>query len=496
MPIAHLFAASALVLPLQTPPRIVIDGRFEDWSGVVARLNDPTDAPDAAVDFGEVRVAHDERFIHLLIDFGRVVNVQRLEGTASLLLDADGDKRTGQSVSGMPGVDAVVEMTPADPGSRGRQGRGAGLRLTGAAGLRSPYEIGLATGPTYSSRWFELRLQRRVELPGTAPFLAGDRFAGRLEFTDLDGRVRDTTDIFLHELSPVDPAPGGQPTDPLESPSPADLRVVTWNVDFGSLLRDQRRFGRVLQAIDPDIILLQELTEQTTPRQLVEFLERRLPAEDRGPWRALVGAGGGDLRTAVAARLPLEPVPTLHIVPYPDEPDRTVRLSAAAVGNGRRLLVVSVHLRCCGYAGSFEDRTRHMEAGATRRAVRRALDAGEFDGVIVAGDLNLVGSRWPLDLVAEGLGGGGSALALAEARRIDGLSNATWSDPDQPFVPGRLDYLLYGDTALESINDFAMDTRDLLPRWLDAHGLQPDDTVSASDHLPIVADLRWVDEQP
>jgi hypothetical protein len=82
---------------------------------------------------------------------------------------------------------------------------------------------------------------------------------------------------------------------------------------------------------------------------------------------------------------------------------------------------------------------------------------------------------------------------VAEALQIDGRSNATWGDPDLPFVPGRLDFLLYADTSLESINAFLMDTRDLEPRWLERHGLRGDDTASASDHLPLVADLRWID---
>ncbi len=40
-----------------------------------------------------------------------------------------------------------------------------------------------------------------------------------------------------------------------------------------------------------------------------------------------------------------------------------------------------------------------------------------------------------------------------------------------------------------------MDTRDLEPRWLQRHELRADDTASASDHLPLVADLRWIERK-
>jgi endonuclease/exonuclease/phosphatase family metal-dependent hydrolase len=493
MPHALLFSL-LLVTP---PPPIVIDGRFDDWSSVPVALVDPADAPEAVVDFGEVRVTHDDRFVHLLVDFGRVVNIQRLEGTARLLLDTDGNVRTGRTVSGLDGVDAVVELTPPDPDGRGRPGRGAGLRVIGVAEPRSAYDIGFTFGPTYADRRFEMRMDRRAVVAGLPRFLVGGRLSAKLEFTDLGGTAADSTDPFTHVLSPVDPVPGDQQSDPLARPPRADLRVVSWNVNFSGLLRRPELFGRILRAVDPDVILLQEIQEDATPAQLVEFARRWVPGRGgggaaRSGWNVLLGAGGGDLRCAVVTRLELDTVGALHVVPFPDLPQRTIRVAAAVVGEKRRLLVGSVHLRCCGWAGSFEDRTRQVEADALRRAVLNALPATRADGVLIAGDLNLVGSRRALDLLAEGLDGDRSDLTVAGALQIDGRSNATWGDPDLPFVPGRLDFLLYADTGLEPIDAFVLDTRDLEPRWLQRHGLRADDTASASDHLPLVADLRWI----
>ncbi|MHC4127341.1 MAG: endonuclease/exonuclease/phosphatase family protein [Planctomycetota bacterium] len=485
------------LLSLTTPSSIVIDGRFDDWAQVPVQLTDPADAPEAAVDFGELRVTHDDRFVHLLADFGNVVNLHHLRGTARLLLDADGDARTGQTLGGLNGVDVAVELTPPNPDAPGRFGRGVGLRVIGTAQQPSAYDIGFTFGPTYANRRFEMRLDRRTVLGGAPPFLAGGRFSGRLEFTDARGQVHDRTDPFTYELSPVDPMTADQLSDPLSRPPRADLRIVNWNVEFGGLFQRPERFGRTLRALDPDVILLQEVNEDTTAPQLVEFLQRWVPGQGRarGEWSVLIGAGGGDLRTVVAARHALESVAPLRVVPMPDRPDRTLRIAAAVVGTRRRLLVLSVHLRCCGWAGGFEDRTRQVEAGAIRRAVQRARTEVSFDGVVIAGDLNLVGSRRPLELLAEDLDSDGSALAVAAPLQIDGLSNVTWSDPGQPFTPGRLDFLLYADRDVEAANAFVMDVHDMAPPWRDRHRLRPDDTASASDHFPLVVDLRWIDRE-
>jgi hypothetical protein len=303
MPIALLFCLFSL-----GPSPIVIDGRFDDWSEVPVRLNDPADAPEAAVDFGELRVTHDDRFVHLLVDFGKVVNPHHLRGTARLLLDADGDARTGEALGGLDGVDVVVELTPPHPDVPGGLGRGVGLRVIGAAEPLSPYEIGFSFGPSWASRRFELRLQRRTVLAGAPPFLAGERFSSRLEFADDRGQLLDRTDPFTHELSPVDPRPGNQLSDPLGRRPRTALRVVSWNVNFGGLFRQPELFGRILRALDPDVILFQEIHEDTAPQQLVEFLRRWVVGggRSRRAWNALIGAAGGDLRTAVAARVDLE----------------------------------------------------------------------------------------------------------------------------------------------------------------------------------------------
>ncbi|MCH8152045.1 MAG: endonuclease/exonuclease/phosphatase family protein [Planctomycetes bacterium] len=498
-----LFAS--LVLGLQPNPagRIVIDGRFDDWASVPIALADPAGAPKAAVDFGEVRISHDDRFVHLLMDFGRTVNVQKLDGTVLLLLDCDGNRETGKSMRGLGGVDVIIELTPANAEFPGQAGEGVGLRSTTyqpdpqdtAARRLSPYDIGFTFAPTYASDRFEFRIRRGVELPQTAATFTRDRFTGKLLFRDRAGHARDETGAFSYELTPVNRSAKPKARDPLSRPGEAGLRIVSWNVNQGALLANSEPFGRVLAAVDPDVILLQELTDRNTAGQVEGVLNRWLPRDGPQQWDVVFGAGGGNLRCVIASRLELTPAKPVELVPHPMwREDHYLRAVGTIIEHaGKRLLVISVHLRARGRAGSREDLIRGLELETLRQAIRTAMLGENINGIIVAGDFNLVGSRRPLDLMTKWLDLENWSLEAAQAYQLDGLSNATWSDPDEPFVPGRLDYLLYSDATLTVLRSFVLDSRDLNPRWLDRHGLKLHDTASASDHLPLIADVKWVD---
>ena len=80
---------------------------------------------------------------------------------------------------------------------------------------------------------------------------------------------------------------------------------------------------------------------------------------------------------AIATPLPLTPIPS-----------DSERYASAVVTlpSGKRLLVVSVHLKCCGYAGSEEDHTRASQAEQLAKLIKS--ERGQNDGVVV--DLSLI----------------------------------------------------------------------------------------------------------
>jgi endonuclease/exonuclease/phosphatase family metal-dependent hydrolase len=513
MPVPLLLLFVLMVNQSQGTAPIVLDGRFDDWIGVPAAVVDGADAPQAEVDFRTIRIADEPRLVHVLIDLGegREVNVQRLDGCAKLLLDGDGEPATGRAVHGLPGVDVIISLTPPPPergaDARNTPGMGVGLESTTYEGdpedearpPLSPYDIGFALAPTYADRFVELRFERGAELPDTPPFMRGDHFTAKLVLVDPAGAVVDETDPFTCTMSPFAPArpveDAQQPDDPLARSPRSDLRIIAWNMQRGALFKQRDAALRVLRALDPDIICIQELPEDSTSEQVAALLNQTGAGGQadapRDAWSVVLGAGGGEKRAAIAARMPLTSNRHIEPVSHPNRDDWLLPTAGAiVVHNGRRLIVMSIHLKCCGRIGDESDLRRIVEAKAIRAAVRQAMKADHVDGVIIAGDLNLVGSRTPLDSLTGRIDDDGIVLSVAEPIQLDRRSNATWTDPREPFVPGRLDFVLHDEAALQAVGAFVFEARDLAPRWRARHGLRAEDT-TISDHLPIVADLSW-----
>jgi hypothetical protein len=154
--------------------------------------------------------------------------------------------------------------------------------------------------------------------------------------------------------------------------------------------------------------------------------------------------------------------------------------------------VVSVHFKCCGYAGSWQDETRVYQAQQLAGQIRK-LRKGDFGdecrkaGIVVIGDYNLVGSRKPLDILKIA---GLTELLLRSA--ADGAAY-TWRGitQEESFWPGRLDLLTYDRSALRPSMGLVVDTTRLSSRALRELKLSDADSL-ASDHLMLVADFQLV----
>ena len=107
---------------------------------------------------------------------------------------------------------------------------------------------------------------------------------------------------------------------------------------------------------------------------------------------------------------------------------------------------------------------------------------------VVGGDLNLVGTRAPLDLLRERLAADGGDLVVAPAEVPGDRAVYTWRGRrGSRFSPGRLDFLLFGGGGL--VNAFAFDSARLDAEARAKLGVRSADS-SASDHLALALDLR------
>ncbi len=492
----------AVALAQSPAPRIVIDGGFGDWSRVRVSPASQTGG------LRDVRITDDSRAVYFLLDFGRQWSLQESsDSTCLLLLDTDANPATGGAEHGLPGVDLVVELSPAS----GPQGVAA--RVPGPAPSRlTAYQLGFLSAPTYAAERFELRLART---PARFP---APSLRAKVVWLGASGEVLAESGILRHRLAPRRrPRRPPAAADPLARPPATDFRVLNWNVSGQRLLTSPAPYLNILGALQPDLILLDEVSPQVPVAAVEEFLAQLPASPEAPPWRVLLGSSGYRERSLIATRSPLTAAAAFRSIEFPpavrDEvlasrPAPFPMLPAVLAGgvpatgawvelSGRRLLTVALDLVCCAtHPGGVEDRIRLTQAAALRAAINQAQRDQPSQAVLVAGDFNLVGLRAPLDTLAQGLDPAGSDLLTVEALDLAGLSNVTWADSSSRYPPGRLDFQLYSASSLRVIHAFVFDSRALPSTWLAAHHLQPSDSAMASDHNPVVADFQWRSSPP
>jgi endonuclease/exonuclease/phosphatase family metal-dependent hydrolase len=447
-----------------------LDGAFGDW-------------PDGA------RAVADERFIYLRFDTPEVVTLQQAPWTVSVLIDTDASAATGTRFdwddAGL-GADLRLDMSPLYQGAVGNGVGGAWLEGRGDRPL-SRAASAFAWAPTHAEDAFELRIGR-AELD-----LGGGPIVLRIAALDAAGEPVWTLDPVRLDLPPIDPAP-----ERIEVALPAKpdgaVRVLSWNVLWGSPMGNPEPFDRVLQALKPDVVLVQEWDDRNrdappvTEEELVKWFNY---SEESPVWTAIKG---GERGVAIVSRHPMQRIETRTLRPVAEgdpqvDDSRGIRVAAARITTpAGDLVATSLHLKCCGgYAGE-EDSQRLAEARAIRAALQQAIRASAPDMVIIGGDFNLVGDPAPQALLASGTDADGGDLVVADTKNLGQQVRHTWREQGSRFAPGRLDYALVGDAGARIANAFIFDASVLSDATLEAIGVQRDDTAT-SDHLPVVIDI-------
>ncbi|MGP1273482.1 MAG: endonuclease/exonuclease/phosphatase family protein [Phycisphaerales bacterium] len=454
-------------VPATPPMTIALDGRIDDW---------PTESAAVA----------DRDYLYLRFKADRPTSLQSNGEALMVQLDVDADPLTGRR-DGPLGIDLAITFSP--PGDEGELKGGTRVEVISPEGEKSivpAAALDIAFAPTHASEWFELRIGRRFAVEGLLPnrgLLGSGSVAGRIVLYSALGRPIAAADRFELELVPA----SGRPNrDAILVPerSLGSVRIVAFNVLNSSPDKTPEPFTRLLRALEPDVVLVQEWYDQT-PESLAAWFNRELPIATS--WQAVTSEGRG---VAVVSRLDLQPLGPPAVVIRPEGEDRTVRVAAALVDSpAGPLAVASVHLKCCGSLGGREDLLRSAEASAITAMLREALaDAGPH-GLVIAGDYNLVGGTEPLAIMSEGMDLDGSELLVVEPFVLGDPAVYTWSDPRSAFLPGRLDYAAVSDSVLEVERAFVFDAERLDPIALEAMNLDPLDS-RASDHRPLVIDVR------
>ena len=464
-------------------PEVFIDGRFAEW-----------------VDGARLRADGHDLFVRFTVP--EPISLQAAPYSLALLLDTDGDAVTGSGldyVDGETDVGAELAIVFSPPGGRPRPGGGSG---EGVAALLLPTDeedskaqgfghegLDLVFAPTHEATEFELRISRRLS---EQPLLSAAFESGRVS-AHLFGVGKDTKLLWAEALGSIPLPPLAAVPHRLDAAWPArsaeDVRVVSWNVLFATPMRNPEPFARILRALDPDVVLVQEWEKATADDLRTWFDTHVSPG-----WHALDSPGWGVGVVARGELRRLGPERIERPVDAPADsfrPDRALRLAAAVVETRLGpVAAASLHLKCCGSPGGSQDRARIAEVSVIRGALADALGDLRDDAPVVrifGGDLNLVGSAHPLNMLRAGLAADGGDLAVAKTDVLGDRALYTWRGRGSRFGAGRLDFLAYAGAELSRA--FAVDTARLQDDVLAEAGLERADS-AASDHLALVLDLR------
>jgi hypothetical protein len=149
-------------------------------------------------------------------------------------------------------------------------------------------------------------------------------------------------------------------------------------------------------------------------------------------------------------------------------------------------------LQCCGDdQSSWQEYRRRVEARAIRRLVRQVLQRTSVDGILIAGDFNLVNGPMPLVVLSGPNLPNHAGLMAAELYHPDGATSWTWDGRMTPFPSGTLDYQLYCPQELVMRSGFILDTESLPLETLEQHELESAMSGRTGRHRPLVAEYGW-----
>ena len=444
------------------PASVIVDGQFDDWEAIPPAYRDPAgDAGPSGVDFTIIRLAHTPDLLLIQIDLGTPLNLQTDPGVV-LFLDTDAD----------PEADLVYDFAA-------RQGTFEGAPI-GQADLR------VVPAPSIAAAQTEIAIPLDVLPDSNTPLFGDAPLRVRLADPAADGDTApDDQGWFEYAWSQPLPPPTALPL----AKDPAAVRVVSYNVERDGILSIGRKeyFQRILTALQPDVIALQEVNNRPA-----SAVEARIEEWLGGEWYALKQR---DLVT-------LSRYPIVEGWPPARKPlhDRLFPLLLDV--NGQPLLVINAHLSCCG-----ADDERQQQADSLIAFLRNLRETGDLPPdtpLLLLGDFNLVGGPQPLttlltgDIRDEAAFGPDhppdadqSPLTALFPRHATTSLSYTWRSDDSEFAPGKLDYIMYSDSLLSVANSFVLFTPDMPPELLAQYDLQAQDALEASDHFPVVADVQF-----
>lgn len=469
-----LFTAALNTISGQEFARL-IDEDFSDWPESEILYKDVhNDINSGGIDLRNFSAKADDNFFYMVIEFGSEVNIQD-DNNIALFIDADNNSSTGFSIDGI-GAELKYVF-----GER----RGTFFKNSGNSDVRQN-NIGLVSSPTVTSDKFEISVKRDSEIDGEDVFTSN------------------SIKILLKDESGIDKLPdesGGVAVDltpeknydlqnfSISPPDDNSFRIVSYNVRRDDLFQsgNDEQFGRILKALNPDIIGFQEIYNHSDI-ETANKIKELIPDSDE------YYSSKADPDIILLSKYPI-------LEKFQIDGNGAFLLDMAP-GYDSKLLLINAHTPCCD-----NDDGRQEEIDAIMNFVRDAktpggkIDIQEKTPIVILGDMNLVRKSEQLttlltgDIKNEGRFGEDFHPDWDESDFGDlkpfttyQPNTFTWYSPNSSYSPGRLDFMIYTDSVIEPVNKFSLFTSALPADTLQKYGLQANDSF-ASDHIPITGDF-------
>ena len=450
--------------------QIILDEDVNDWSEINTEFIDPM-GDSNGLDVIRFKVHNDNLFLYFFLEFNSEFDLQE-NNDLVLYIDTDNNPETGTSRNGI-GYDFEFTF-----------GQRSGSFNNSTIG---PYNVGLIGSPTVTSTTFEIKIDLNSQIGGASIFNEPE-ISFFFESASANEFAPDEGNPAVYELNLNS---NYEPTSfQIGKSSNTDIRVLSYNVRrdalFNPSLKDE--YERIISAIQPDIIGFQEIYNNSG-EQAANLMEDFLQSAEGENWYS------GDTGTD-----------NLVVSRYPIINQKTIEGNSAYLldAGDQYIFTIVAHPPCCG-----NDDGRQWEIDAFMGFLRDSQNGEEFDipentPIIIMGDMNLVGLRRQQttlitgDLVYENDHGpdfnpdwDGTALDDAKPENPGLPTTFTWYSPNSSFGAGRLDYMVFSGSVLEMTNTFSLHTPSLDPDTLQFYGLESQDTIEASDHIPVVADFKF-----
>jgi endonuclease/exonuclease/phosphatase family metal-dependent hydrolase len=315
-------------------------------------------------------------------------------------------------------------------------------------------------------------------------------------------------------------------TEFLLRPSGESIRVMSYNVNWDSIFPENdpknhelrgfdrgQAFGRILRAVQPDVICLQEINYLRGEQELGQFIGQADGSSTDHPWQV---ANVRD--TVIATRFGLlEDGYKLVTSLYPLDLQQAAALIdlPEATHGSTDLFVICAHFKAGGGRSDILLRSRQADVVmANLRDLKTPggrLDLESETPFVILGDFNIYttdpavhagtlerGDIYDESAYGEDLQPDWDETPLTDAHPSHngmGVDFYTWRSQSPVFPWGALDRIFYTDSVLELGNTFILNTMLLSDEALDLLGLQAGDVLldlpsDYYDHLPLVVDFE------